>query len=219
IERSTFRDNGVVPGGENLAGGRYVVSAGVGFVADPSLSIVNSTFAYNTNGIFADAVPTDITHATITGHPGFGLRFLRDLGALGQVQLTVHRSAIIDNNADCNSLVSTDPEYDLRNRSNASSDTSCGFTGGSDTETAGDALFGALDFHDSPTPVLLPKPEGPLVDGAGMLCLPFEDQRGKARPIDGDLDFTSACDIGAVEYDPDSHPILPTDLFSNGVED
>lgn len=218
IERSTLRDNGVVPGGEGLTQNRYAVASRVGFTAEPSLAITNSTIAYNTNGVFSNEVPTTIVHATITGHGGFGLRFLPDGGNLGQVQLTVYRSAIVGNDNDCNGLVGTDAEYDLRNRSNASSDTSCGFTGGSDVEMAGGALFGALGLYDSITPVLLPNPAGPLVDAAGVLCIPFEDQRGLARPLDGDLDEVSACDIGAVEYDPDSDPLPQIELFRDGFE-
>lgn len=219
IERSTLRDNGVVPGGEGLATARYVVASAQGFVADPSVTITNSTFANNTNGVFSDGVPTTITHATITGHPGFGLRFLRHLDALGEVQLRVARSAIVDNAQDCNGLVGTDAEYDLRNRANASSNATCGFTGGSDMEDAGGSLFGPMDLYGGLTPVLLPRPGGPLVDAAGVLCLPFEDQRGLARPIDGDLDFTANCDIGAVEYDPDNDPIPEIALFKDGFED
>jgi CSLREA domain-containing protein len=218
IERSTFRDNGVVPGGENLAQARYVIASRVGFAASPSVTLTNSTLANNTNGIYSDAVPTEIVHGTITGHPGRGLRFLRDLGALGEVQLRVHRTAIVENGQDCNGFVGTELEYDLLNRANASSDDTCGFTGGSDIEVAGNALFGVLDLHGGLTPVMLPNPFGPLVDAAGMLCVPFEDQRGLARPIDGNLDEVNECDIGAVEYDPANDPLPETLLFSDGFE-
>lgn len=48
----------------------------------------------------------------------------------------------------------------------------------------------------------------------------LEDQRGKARAIDADLDGVAGCDIGAVEYDPaaDPMPPAPPALLSDGFE-
>jgi hypothetical protein len=42
----------------------------------------------------------------------------------------------------------------------------------------------------------------PAIDaGTGVDC-PTTDQRGVARPVDGDLDETATCDIGAYEFEP-----------------
>jgi len=219
VERSTLRDNGVVPGGEGLVAAAYAIESSIGFVADPSVTITNSTIAENTNGVFSDGVETAIVHASIAANGARGLRFLRDLGNPGTVQLQVHRSVIVGHTGDCNGLVGTDAEYDLRNRSNASSDSTCGFSGGSDQQDIDWPFFGELAVQGGNTPVLMPIPGGPLVDAAGVLCLPFEDQRGTPRPLDGDLDFINACDIGAVEYDADSDPVHGTALFADGFEE
>ncbi len=106
-------------------------------------------------------------------------------------------------------------EYQVSNRFNASSDESCGFIGYSDQQNISGAFLGELNQHGGPTSVLMPDPTGPLVDTGGQLCMPsFEDQRGKSRPLDGDLDFIALCDIGAVEYDPDTDPVpTPSDLI------
>ena len=72
--------------------------------------------------------------------------------------------------------------------------------------------------HGGNTAVLMTPAWGDLVDTAGQLCLPFVDQHRKARPIDANLDFDNPCDLGAVEFEPESAPIPPAELFSDGFE-
>jgi hypothetical protein len=47
-------------------------------------------------------------------------------------------------------------------------------------------------------------PDSLAIDRANPAVCPSEDQRGGARPLDGDSDGTATCDIGAHEYNPDS---------------
>lgn len=49
----------------------------------------------------------------------------------------------------------------------------------------------------------------PAVDAAGA-CALTEDQRGKTRPLDGNLDTVAACDVGAFELDPADIPTTST---------
>lgn len=224
IERSSFHGNGVIPGADNLVPAAHVIQAHSNGPANPSVDLVNVTIADNTRGIRSDGVPLEMNMVTVTGNGGRGLQFNRDVGNLGQVQLRVRQSVISGHSGgDCNGLNGDDAEYQVQNRHNASSDATCGFAGYSDQQNIDHelAFLGPLALHGGPTPVRIPHPAGPLVDTGGQLCLPsFEDQRGKTRPIDGTLDFLARCDIGAVEYDPDSDPVPPPldVIFANDFE-
>jgi hypothetical protein len=44
--------------------------------------------------------------------------------------------------------------------------------------------------------------DSPVIDAGDNAACPAVDQRGVARPIDGDGDGVAVCDIGAVEYEP-----------------
>ena len=49
----------------------------------------------------------------------------------------------------------------------------------------------------------------PAIDAVPVTsCTLTTDQRGQSRPVDGDLDTTAACDIGAYEFGP-THIHLP----------
>lgn len=222
IERSTFHDNGVLPGGEGLVAQAHVIHGRDNGPANPEINLVNVTVANNTRGIRSDGVPLEMNMVTIAGNGARGLQFNRDLGALGQVQLRIRQTVIAGHTGgDCNGLNGDDAEYLVQNRHNASSSATCGFIGYSDQENIVGAFLGELADHGGPTPVLMPDPTGPLVDTGGQLCMPsFEDQRGKSRPIDGNLDFLAYCDIGAVEYDPDTDPVPPVAdlIFANDFE-
>lgn len=49
----------------------------------------------------------------------------------------------------------------------------------------------------------------PAIDRASNAACPLTDQRGEPRPVDGDNDGQSVCDIGAFEYSGVSTPIIP----------
>ncbi|MFN7953431.1 MAG: choice-of-anchor Q domain-containing protein [bacterium] len=75
----------------------------------------------------------------------------------------------------------------------------CGLTGATDQPNTADPSLGALTWRGGPTTTMAPSIGSALVDRADEVgCLPI-DQRGEARPQDGDGDGTAACDVGAVE--------------------
>jgi CSLREA domain-containing protein len=80
---------------------------------------------------------------------------------------------------------------------NASPDASCGFA------AAGGILAPlrllAIRDNGGSTPTLLPRIRSPLIDAADASHCTSTDQRGVARPVDGDGSGAAACDIGAVE--------------------
>jgi CSLREA domain-containing protein len=220
VERSTLRDNGRLPGFEGpLSTAEYAIHSRRGFVTGPAVLIGNATVFNNTNGVFSDGVPTLITHSTIVNNNQRGLRFLRDLDALGDVQLTVVQSVLYGHASDCNDLISAEDEFDLAFNINASSDESCGFTGFNDLQNISNPFFGGLADHGGATWTLMPRSNGPLIDPVGGSCGTLtEDQRGGVRPIDGNGIGGAICDIGAVEFDPDSDPEFTDRMFSDRFE-
>ncbi len=87
---------------------------------------------------------------------------------------------------------------------------SCNLIHASDQGGVSDVLFDRFDHHGGNTVTLSLQPASPAVD-ACHAATPAKDQRGVARPIDGDGDGTARCDSGAYEYDP-------AELFRDGFE-
>lgn len=62
-------------------------------------------------------------------------------------------------------------------------------------------MLGPLANNGGPTPTHMPQSGSPAIDFVGGGCPPpATDQRGAARPVDGDNNSTVWCDAGAVEY-------------------
>jgi hypothetical protein len=68
-----------------------------------------------------------------------------------------------------------------------------------------DAMLGPLQDNGGPTETHDLLPGSPAIDAGDSAGCPAADQRGEARPFDGDYDGVSDCDIGAVEYVPEPH--------------
>jgi hypothetical protein len=222
ISRSTFRDNGRVPGGDglNLVTSAYAIHMRETGPASPSTALVNTTVVGNTRGIRSEGVPLKMDMVTIAGNSGLGLRFTPDINNIGMIQLQVRQTVIVANDSsDCNGIDGNQIENDVRNRYNASSDASCGFSGGNDQQNIAYPFLDSFENYGGRAPVLMPKFSSSIVDAGGPLCLPtFEDQRGKTRPMDGNLDGDNGCDLGAVEFDPMTDPIANDVIFADDFE-
>ena len=222
VNRSTFRSNGVIPGGEGLfLENEYAIEIREGFDPNPMTIIANSTFHANTNGVFSDEVPLAVYQSTFTENGARGLRFLPKVANIDMLQFQVASTVLFGHTGgDCNGPFGAQAAYDVDGNSNASSDTSCSFVGANDFENINNPfLDNELTDNGGPTLTRMPHPNSPLVDPVGFTCVFGEDQRGEARPVDGDgSGGTPECDIGAVEYDPLIDPILPDEMFSDGFE-
>jgi hypothetical protein len=87
-------------------------------------------------------------------------------------------------------------------------------------ETPIDPLIGPLADYGGPTLTHALLPGSPARDALSGTC-PDTDQRGIARPYDGNGDGTAVCDIGAFEaapFDPDFDGDLVGDLDDNCVK-
>lgn len=218
---STFRSNGVIPGGEGVVlTGEYAIESRQGFVADPLVLVANSTFFDNTNGLFSDRVDTYISFSTFVNNNSRGVRFLADPGNAGNLQMAIRGSVVYGHTGDCNGIPDDQPEYSVAGNMNASSDQSCGFTGANDFQNIAYPFIGGAGNHGGATMAFMPRPDGVLVDPDGAQCNFLGgtvDQRGKSRPIDGGSG-QARCDIGSVEYDPDTDPPIEDALFSDRFE-
>ena len=81
---------------------------------------------------------------------------------------------------------------------NITDDATCGLTQPSDLQNT-EALLGALADNGGRTRTLLPQAGSPAIDGGVATGCPAIDQRGLARPADGNGDAIAVCDSGAVE--------------------
>jgi hypothetical protein len=82
---------------------------------------------------------------------------------------------------------------------NIDTDGSCELTGPSDQSMI-DPQLGPLADNGGPTATHAIAPSSPAVDAGNPTACPATDQRGIARPADGNGDGDARCDIGAYEY-------------------
>ena len=194
IRSTTIESNSSASSG----GGVYVQATG----SPPTpLTITNSTISGNSAGGSGGGatfkhgnVPLVIVNSTIaynsTSNPsggGVGATFSSDLMS---VQAT--NSIIAHNsNSDCKAPIASLGH-------NLSGDNSCGLSGPGDQQSV-DPLLGPLLDNGGPSPTHLLQPTSPAIDAGDAAGCPSVDQRGAARPTDGDGSGGAVCDIGAYE--------------------
>jgi len=87
----------------------------------------------------------------------------------------------------------------------------CGLQTGSNDLIGIDPLLATLGFHGGSSPTHAIEVDSPALDAGEITGAPATDQRGVIRPIDGDLDGSAICDMGAFEF-------VPGLLFVDGFE-
>ncbi len=220
IDRSTIADNsasaasgGISFGGTNSTltvtnsalsgnranagnGGAIAAGSAGGGISPGQVTITNATMSGNSasggGGGIATSATTSIANSTIDGNTAgsSGGAFNTATGAL-----TLRNTIVAGNNAptgvNCQGSVTSQG-------GNVDSGASCGLTGPFDSSLT-DPLLGPLANNGGPTLTRAPLTFSPAIDlGLDAGC-PAQDQRGAARPQDGDSDGAATCDIGAVE--------------------
>lgn len=161
--------------------------------AQASATIANSTFSGQLLGLDAEAGNTMVNNATFASNQQAISAFIN-----GTPTVSVANSIFADSatlNCDGGGVVSLG--------FNLSTDTSCVGEATDLAET--DPMLGALqDFHH---PL---EPGSPAISASQNPDTPCEnvDQRGVARPQDGNNDGNPQCDIGAFERQPDPQPAI-----------
>ena len=228
VTESTVSDNEAVGGGSrgggiynagtltlsgstvssNSAGGFQV---GGGIYNGGSLTITNSTISGNSSagiavGIYNDSQGTlNVNSSTIVNNRGEGIRNASDSSS-GALRIS---NSIVSNNigttgGNCAGII-TSIGHNL-----VAGDGTCVFTATGDITlpTDTDAKVGPLQDNGGPTFTHELLSGGQAIDagnpaepGSGDNACEATDQRGGARPLDGDGVNGAICDIGAYEFD------------------
>ena len=193
----------------NHAAGNSSSAQGGGIQSAGRLTIVNSTISGNR----ADAnygggihlIPTasslSLTNVTITDNEAESYGGGLGVGGTSGVAYTLVNTIISGNrarggagHADCSGPI-TSLGYNLIGNT-----TGCVIGGDPTGNILGsDARLQALADNGGPTETHALRPSSPAIDAASDLAAPALDQRGSARPVDGDRNRVAVSDIGAYE--------------------
>ena len=186
----------------NTAGGD-----GGGIANAGTATLTNSTVSGNTATAGGGIYSTISNNTTTAGGGGVYSGF-----PVGEVTITntpvgevTIKNTIIANNTsggDCSGTITS-------NGNNLDSDGTCGLSGTGDLPNT-DPKLGALADNGGPTQTHALLSDSPAIDAGNNTDCPATDQRGVARPVDGDVDGTATCDIGAYEYEPPAATPTPT---------
>ena len=175
-----------------------------------SLSLTNVTVSGNTaadtGGGLYNQNPATIDNATFTLNTASTGSGIFNEGAASEINI---QNTIVAGNLGC-----PDVEGDFNSLGNNligdKGAASSGFTHGMFGDIAGitgneiDPKLSALQDNGGFTLTHLPLGGSPAIDAGTATGPPMVDQRGRARPLDGNGDTTFAVDIGAVEVEPDT---------------
>jgi LPXTG-motif cell wall-anchored protein len=165
------------------------VGDGVDIEDGATLSLVNSTLSDNlSSGIDGNesAGSSTILNTTIVNNGSDGVQLS------GSAPATITNSIVYGNDgSDCLGPV-------VSGGGNIAGDASCNLTGTADQPNTNPQL-GPLANNGGTTGTHLPQTGSPAIDAGLAGPCPATDQRGQARPQDGDNNGSAICDIGAVE--------------------
>src|SRR5438093_12083577 len=209
----TLRDVAFVGDSAGRNGGAIFVSGGSTVLTDVAV-IGNS--AGDAGGIFMQSGVLSLTNVTISGNSavndGGGLQVANVSATLTNVTITANsaadgggiyrtiatvvlRNAIVANNTaggNCNTTM-------VSAGNNLDSGATCGLSGVGDLSNT-DPLPGPLQNNGGQTDTHALTAGSPALDAGTNTGCPAADQRGVARPFDGNGDGTPTCDIGAYEF-------------------
>ncbi len=190
IEHSTFTNN--------QATGLDVFGGAIHNNRTWALTMTNSTVSGNraaSGAGISNSGTVTLSHVTIANNTAIN-NFGSGVSNYGSVSF---KSTIVSQNvggAQCEgggAFISQGYNLDTGN--------TCRFNQASDLRNADSALM-ALGYYGGPTPTHFLRPASAAIDAAANTGCPADDQRGVARPIDGDGVNGARCDIGAVEFEP-----------------
>jgi hypothetical protein len=156
-----------------------------------TMSVINTTVSGNNPyGIAASDGQLSLSFATLAENDGFGLAMFRGAETVRTIE-----NVIIANNLERDCSLSSAPGTisPTYGGYNVDTDGSCGF---GNTVDPADLHLGALETTGGAGSSYYPLEIGSPAIDAGTGSCPSADQSGVVRP------FGSACDAGAIEFDP-----------------
>ncbi|MDA1049213.1 MAG: S8 family serine peptidase [Planctomycetota bacterium] len=187
-----------------------------------TLTIINSTISANTAGGDGGGIrqigsgSTTLQNATVTNNSATNAGgVLQVSGAVNVINTIIAGNTATSSHPDVMGVFTSQGHNLIGNVATAT-----GFTNGSKGDQVGSSgsplnpLLGPLSDNGGPTLTHALLPGSPAVDTGDDLKAPLTDQRGLARPLNGDNLATAISDVGAVEVEYNSSPVLAdTDLF------
>jgi hypothetical protein len=162
------------------------------FNVTAALTMTNATISGNIassgpgGGLLNLNATANLANVTISGNTA------REGGALYKVGSLLLKNTIVDGDCKIDGVPITSLGHNL------DSGTTCGLAGAGDIKYA-DPKLGPLQLNGGYSPTHALQPGSPAIDAGDNAGCPATDQRGVARPADGNGDGSAICDIGAYE--------------------
>jgi predicted outer membrane repeat protein len=219
VSHSTIRENDAFGDGggiystgkltvaKSTIAGNLAFNSGGGIASSGSLRVINSTLSHNRvidpfmanrgGGLRNTGISADLLNVTInkneTAVGGTGGGIVNDGGSVRVRNVIVANSP---DQANCEGPITSAGH-------NLDSGSTCGFTDPGDLSDT-DPQLGPLADNGGPTDTHALLAGSPAIDAGTNDRCPLTDQRGVARPQDGDGDGKAFCDMGAYEKRPES---------------
>jgi parallel beta-helix repeat protein len=177
-----------------------------GFFNFGTLTLLNSTVSGNTasgsaGGIYNVNVGTvTLLNTTVSGNTAGAGGGVYNNGGVVALKNTIVANNSAAMGGDCFGAVTSQGH-------NLDSDGSCSLAAFVGDLSGVDPKLGPLQDNGGPTPTQALLPGSPAIDAGDVVGCPPTDQRGIARPQDGDGTGSAACDIGAYEAAPPPSPL------------